>query len=70
MRLNKIFDDEDSKSLWKQIREVNTYIHKELEKPKPIVPELTKGFGKKVESPKVNVNNERNRLTKQLMGQN
>ena len=32
MKMNKIFDDEASESLRKQIREVNIYLHKELDK--------------------------------------
>lgn len=32
MRFNKIFDDKDSQNLRKQIREAQTYIHKELDK--------------------------------------
>lgn len=32
MNFNKIFDDKDSQNLHKQIREAQTYIHKELDK--------------------------------------
>jgi len=32
MKFNKVFDDEVSKSLYKQIHKVSTYIHEQLEK--------------------------------------
>ena len=32
MNINNVFDDKESKNLRKQIREVQTYIHKELDK--------------------------------------